>query len=387
MKKLFLSLSIITIFFACTKEDDDILVDDPNAEPIVLNGREEAPLILENIFSNPNTPDYILEGNWRLEAPVEVEPGVRILVKSGATINIESSGSFKADGTEEEPIYIEGEEDIKGYWRHISVQSNSLNNVLNYCFISNGGGGNTLASGNGTVRIESNSQIAITNTTIRQSDRYGIVASSSQGVAIAQFSDNIIHDCTLYPVSLYLNQIEEIDETSTFYDNGFNSIEVKSKDIEVAMSISKASVPYFINSGHSKIKAALEINAGTSILMGPEAKWTIEALGSLAINGTASDRVNITGNEEIPGYWDYINYSGSNSNNNIIKYTDISFGGGSNFNCCNAILVIEDNALLNLEESSISNSSKYGIRISGSSTFNDLGGNTFSNNALGDIDD
>lgn len=387
MKKLFLSLSIITIFFACTKEDDDILVDDPNAEPIVLSGREEAPLILENIFSNPNTPDYILEGNWRLEAPVEVEPGVRILVKSGATINIESSGSFKADGTEEEPIYIEGEEDIKGYWRHFSFGSNSLNNVLNYCFISNGGGGNTLASGNGTIRIESNSRVSITNTTIRKSDRYGVVSTSSQGVAFSAFSNNTINDCNSYPLSVYLNQVEEIDETSDFFNNGFDLIEVKSSDINDEVSMNSASVPYFMAPGHSKINAALEISEGTAIKMGPESRWTVESLGSLAISGTASNRVSITGNEEISGYWNYISYFGSNSNNNYIQYADIAYGGGSNLSCCNAILIVSDNALLNLEESSISNSSKYGIRISGSSTFNDLGGNTFSNNALGDIDD
>lgn len=379
-------VSFLILLLACGKDDDNNdFSDDVIGEPVVLTGIQDVPLVLENVFANPNTPDYVLEGNWRLEAPVEVKPGVRILVRANAVININASGSFKAEGTADAPIYIEGEEDSKGFWRHISVGSNSLNNVLDHCVISNGGGGNTLASGNGTIRIESNSQIAITNTTIRQSDRYGIVASSSQGFGIAAFSNNTIHDCTSYPVSLFLNQIGEIDETSEYYDNGFNLIEVKSQNIEGNLSIQKASVPYLIN-GNSSVNAFLEINEGTTIKMGPQARLTIGNTGSLAISGTASNRVTITGNENVPGYWDYIYYNGSNSNNNYVKYADISYGGGSSLNCCSGMISLND-ALFNLEESSLNNSARFGLKIRGNTTFNDLGGNTFSNNASGDIDE
>lgn len=379
-------VSFLILLLACGKDDDNNdFSDDVIGEPIVLTGIQDVPLVLEDVFANPNTPDYVLEGNWRLEAPVEVKPGVRILVRANAVININASGSFKAEGAADAPIYIEGEQDSKGFWRHISVGSNSLNNVLDYCIISNGGGGNTLASGNGTIRIESNSQIAITNTTIRQSDRYGIVASSGQGFGIAAFSNNTIHDCTSYPVSLYINQISEIDETSEYYDNGFNLIEVKSQTIEGNLSIQKASVPYLIN-GNSNVNAFLEINEGTTINMGPQARLTIGNAGSLAISGTASNRVTITGNENVPGYWDYIYYNGSNSNNNYVKYADISYGGGSSLNCCSGMISL-DNALFNLEESSLNNSARFGLKIRGNTTFNDLGGNTFSNNASGDIDE
>lgn len=383
----FLALfSLVFLLQACSKVDDDEdFSDDVVGEPVLLTGVQDTPLILEDIFQNPNTPDYILDGNWRLEAPVEVRPGVRILVKANAVININASGSFKAEGTEDAPIYIEGEQNSKGFWRHISVGSNSLNNVLDYCIISNGGGGNTLASGNGTIRIESNSQVAITNTTIRQSDRYGIVASSGQAIAISAFVNNTIHDCAQYPVSLYLNQIGEIDETSAYFDNGFNLIEVRSQTIEGNLSVQKASIPYLIN-GNSTINAFLEIKEGTTINMGPQAKLTVGNAGSLGMSGTASNRVTITGNENVPGYWDYIYYNGSNSNNNYIKYTDISYGGGSTLNCCNGMISL-NNSLLNLEESSLSNSARFGLKIRGSSTFNDLGGNTFANNASGDIDE
>jgi len=376
---IFLSLLIAS----CNKEDGNG-VDDPKLEPIVISGTQSAPLILERIFSNPNTADYIIDGTWRIEAPVVVEPGVRFSMTPNARIQVRTSGSLSVVGTADKPVFFEGEVDAKGYWDYIAIETNNPSNKLEHCVIRHGGG-NSTSSYPGAVVVRNNSQLNMVNTLISKSQRNGLVITDNDS-KIPEFRDNIITDCSLYPIVLKTSQVQFIDETTQFTSgNGFNQIEVQGSTVNTPMTINPAAGPYVFKST-TNIDAPVEILPGTIIEMGPSAKIQIRASGSLTAIGAAEKRISVTAEQDAKGYWDYIYFNGSNSPNNQFKYIDISLGGGSGLSCCGGAVSLS-NAFLSLENSTITNSQRWAMRLRSNSVFEDLGGNAFSGNETGDIDD
>lgn len=381
--KLLLFILLPLLAASCAKEVGND-ADDPNLEPIVLGGTQSAPLVLKSIFSNQNTVDYIIDGTWRVESPVVVDPGVRFSMTSNARILVRGSGSLSVFGTADKPVFFEGEVDAEGYWDYISFESNNPSNRLEYSFIRHGGG-NSTSSYPGAVVVRNNSQLNMINTHISKSQRNGLVLGDNDS-RIPEFRDNIISDCSLYPIVLRTSQVQFIDETTQFTSgNGFNQIEVQGNTVNSPMTIYRAVGPYVFK-GTSNIDASVEIMPGTLIEMGPAARVQIRASGSLTAIGTPENRISITGEQEAKGYWDYIYFNGSNSPNNQFKYIDISSGGGSGVSCCGGIISLA-NGFLSMENSSITDSKRWAMRLRSNSVFEDLGGNVFSGNDSGDIDD
>lgn len=372
------------LFTACDKDDDDG-GDDPTLDPIILSGSETAPRTLESIFNNPATADYIVEGTWSINAAVTVEPGIRFLMTPGARINIGSSGSLTAEGTSDNPIYIEGEAEARGYWDYIRFESNNPNNILDYCIISHGGGSD-FSNRNASLTLVDNAQLSMSNTTIRESQRNGFIVTDNDN-RLPLFENNTVTGCDQFPIGIRPHQLSSIDETTDFTTgNGFNKIAVDGSSVDIPMTINKVAGPYlFID--NTTFNSSTEIAPGTYIEMGPGARIQVGSSGSLAMNGTLSERITITGEQAAKGYWDYIYYNGTNSPENQIKYTDISYGGGSSFSNRDANIGTNSDAFFSLENSSVTNSMRYGITIGDNSVYEDLGGNVFEGNEDGDIND
>ncbi len=379
-----LLLGLLAVLFAACDSDDDN-GPDPDVDPIILSGTQSTPLTLDNIFTNPAASDYIVQGTFTIAAGVTVEPGVRITMTPGARIDINSSGSLSAVGTEENPIFIEGEQDARGYWDFIRFQSNNPNNRLEHCVISHGGG-SSLSNRQAAITLVSNAQLSMVNTVIRESARNGIIVTDTDN-RLPEFENNIVTNCEQYPISIRPQQLSSIDESTEFTTgNGFNQIFVRGTSVSPAVTINRAAGPYFFE-GTTSFENSAEIGPGTLIEMGPGARIEVRSTGSLAINGTETERVTITGAEAAKGYWDFIYFNDSNSLNNEILYADISYGGGSSLSNRTGIISSRGNSFFAMGNSSITNSMRYGITLGNSSTWEDLDGNEFSGNELGDIND
>lgn len=376
-------ISFLALFFvACEKDNHGD--DDPNLEPLILSGSQTAPVVLENIFTNPNRVDYIIQGTWRVEAPVVVEPGVRFSMASNARILVRGSGSLRVVGTAERPVIFEGEVEAAGYWDYIAFESNNPDNRLEHAIVRHGGG-STLSSYPAAVTLSSNSQVSVVNTVISDSQRNGFRVGDNDS-RIPEFRGNTISNCALYPIVLRTSQVQFIDSTTDFSSgNGFNKIEVQGNTVSSPMAIQPASGPYLFQ-GTSNFDALVEILAGTLIEMGPNARIQIRSSGALSAVGSSSERITITGEQPAKGYWDYIYFNGSNSPDNRFRFVDISYGGGSTLSCCGSAVALAGNALVAMENSAITNSQRWGVRVRGNSTFEDLGGNLFDGNEMGDID-
>jgi hypothetical protein len=90
------------------------------------------------VIKSINVP-YLIKGNSNIKDNLTLNPGVQFLMASGASIDVNSSGSIHAIGTSSDPISIKGEVDAVGYWGVIHVDSNNPLNEFAFVNIKNGG--------------------------------------------------------------------------------------------------------------------------------------------------------------------------------------------------------------------------------------------------------
>lgn len=158
-------------------------------------------LTSKDVTWRKTTAPYKL-GNWhKIDSDITIEPGVEIVGLAGSGLQINSNGSFNAIGTDTEPIIFRGEEAVPGYWKGISVQSNSALNILDYCQISDGGTGpfdGSIWKINLEVRSQTNGgMLTLKNSHISNSSGYGVVVGMNNTEFSEQnntFSNNALGD-------------------------------------------------------------------------------------------------------------------------------------------------------------------------------------------------
>ena len=345
-----------------------------------LAGTTSSPEVISNIFTSSTAFDYYVSGTWNISAPVEIEPGVRILMKANARIIVSSNGSLNATGTAAAPIEFIAEQDVQGYWYNINFDgSNNPNNRLIYVTVHGAGGQSTRPA---SVYLRNNSRLVMQNSTVIQGERNGLELNSGDGV-LTDFQNNTFTKCNMNPIKLASwRQAAEIDfDTDFMTDNAFNRVAVGNSSISSSTTVSRINGPFYFE-GSANIDAEMNITEGTEILMGPGAAFRVTSTGSLNISGTASDRVTIKGGQEVEGFWNTIQYDDSNNPNNVIQYTDISHGGGSSTRPGN--IYLRQSAQLSMGNSSSNFSQRWGVDGSANASFTDQGGNTYTGNIEGD---
>lgn len=351
-----------------------------------LAGTTSTPTVIENVYDSDNLFDYYIDGTWTISGPVEIEPGVRILMKSGARVEVSENGSLSAVGTSADKIAFIGEESLEGYWDHIRFnQSNKTANELTHVEIKYGGG-NSNSFRDASVFMNGNARLKMNNTLIEGSQRYGFKVRSSDG-NLDEFSNNTISQGSSHPI--YLNNLGQLENFAGNNDvstgNAFNKILIAGNSVEFPKDIPFVNATVLLT-GTSSVEAAVTIAAGNYFEMGSGARIDVKSGGSLAMIGTASEHITFTGEEQVAGYWDYIRFSDSQSPNNEMQYVDISYGGGNDNSYSNASVPINGSSYLKMGNSSVSYSERHGVKVrSSNGTFDDDGNNTFSNNGLDDI--
>ena len=376
MKTLSLILiSTVVLFTACKKDDKDNTIG-----AIELTGEQNTPLILENRFESLTTPDYVVTGSYTITAAVSIQPGTVIVMKPGAQIVIEGSGSLKSIGTAELPIRFTGESKVAGSWNKLLFKSNNSNNQLIHTIVEHGGGDNSY---NASVYCYLNGRLRMNHLTVRNGRNYGVLVYSNDFV-VDQFANVLIHNTQLAPVKVQAQQFGIFDETFVAHSNGFNRIEIEHDVITLNTTVNKTTVPYFIRSGFIDVQADLSLNPGVNLIMGPNTGFSILSNGSFKAIGTALENISIIGEQALNGYWNNIRFTNSFSLNNEMQYCTISHGG--NDNSWNGMIYLYANSRVRIGNSTISNSQTYGIlNYTNSSTLIDDGNNIFSNNTSGDI--
>jgi hypothetical protein len=361
-KQLFISVIIITASLlgcskkkGCTdptasnydasakKDDGSCIFVDPAAGASVLND-----ITSDRILVNTASPvDYLLNKEISVEAKLTIEPGVVIQCSGdGGMYVTTTSGALKAIGTATLPITFRSASGQKGSWKGIWFQSsNNVENELTYCIIADGGSasfdGNSTRKAN--IQLYGTSQLKINNTAINNSANFGILTNQFSAITFSQFSNNSFNNNTEAPMKIVDKMVASLDGVgTTFSGNGKNYIHIIADDFEgIGSDVvwKRQNIPYaFFNEGDDLVcgyyttSGSITLNAGVTLLMGPDSKIIIgdngDNTGYLKCLGTAAEPVTIKGVQEQAGSWNGI-LVGTTSINNSWSYTNISHGGGA----------------------------------------------------------
>jgi len=353
------------------------------SQSIVLTGRQTDPLVLTNHIDDANAPDYVVEGNYDIQADVIVEPGVSILMANGSRIDVQSNGSFYSVGTESEKITIKGEKLLtSGQWKYIRFRSDNVDNRLEHTNISGGGSDGTY---DGMVFIAYTAYAKIEHCIISFSQRNGIVCEDWRS-RLGGIAHTTISFCELYPVQIDAQQLANIEATNRGDGNTYNYINVEGSQLTNRLNWKKSTfLPYRIN-GTLSITDAVQVDPGTTIFMADGSKIQVSSEGSLNCVGTESEKIKIIGENRVNGAWGYIRFMNSSSSQNRFEHCEISYGGGDS--SWEGILTLVYGATVRMSHSEVKGSARYAVQVQHSQgNFIDEGNNIFTENTLGDIGD
>lgn len=307
--------------------------------------------------------DYIVNGVIYLEgnALVTVDSGVTIMFTGvdGAIVVGENAG-FKIAGTAQKPVVFTGptNNQNKGAWGYIDVNSKRADNVWEYATFKNGGSD----SGEWGCVIGNFGKLSMKNCTIDGSLSNGI-ALIGDG-AFTAFEGNTITNCTNYPLFIeHQNSYFCLNANNNFVANGKNMIALRNFDWSIDNSnkstLVKMAVPYCLL-GWLRLEGSqtFTIEAGTNIKLTADAGISIDENVTFIAEGTADSHIEISGTENEKSHWENIWY-GSKKSASSIKYVDFKNGGKADDNA--AILSIANGSKLTMANCSFSETEGAGI--------------------------
>lgn len=396
MKKTILILSLAicaATITSCKKEGCiDITANNYDKKADIDDGSCEYDddVISEEINDDITTPTTLEAKNYKVCSSISISseltllPGTKLIMCEGSSITVMSNGYFNASGTAEKPIIIKGETETKGFWTGIAFKSNNPNNKLVHCQISDAG--TYWAWKYATVFVSGSAQLNINNTTIANSDSYGLFIDD--GGLLDNFSKNVFSKNTT-GLSIPVDQVANIDGNSNYNEANVNNfIEVREGNITVPSTWPATSTPLLIE--FTYISAGLTLSPGVDIQVESDGGFKVQTNGFLSSIGTVAKPISIKGRYTSAGYWEGISITSSNPNNKI-SHTNIEDGGAYwAYKYANIYV----SGRLDITNSVIKNANSYGIYVHNSASIYTNGTlqstassveseNTFSGNGAG----
>ena len=283
---------------------------------------EEDSVIPCNQITSPTTwadrgegIDYLLDCDLVVSAKLTIAPGVVIQCKNNASITIENNGALSAVGSATAPIVFQGESSLAGVWQGLYIKSNSPENELRHCTISNAGSGSfDGADVKAAIRLRQSSLVKILNCTINKSARDGIYIegfdSDSQN-PISVYQTNTISECARYPLNILGATVNVLDGTgSTYTANANQYLNIRGGRLYGDHTWKKKSIPYrveaIVSAGYYGDNGNLTINPGATVhFAGDAGLFTGDySTGSwMLIVGCAADSLTLTGDMQLPVAW------------------------------------------------------------------------------------
>jgi hypothetical protein len=221
----------VVLLSSCKKEQDPLTnisafrKDASQAETINAATVNTKMILADRV----NGVDYIITQNMLVNAELVIEPGVTIMFKDGAGLQVGEQGSLTAIGEKSNTIYFTSESGKRGAWKGIVFLSNSAKNVLAHSKIEHGGGAGEYGSANLIIGAGSKkAQAEVSNCEIMASKTDGIALS--KGSKLNYFDYNKVSTNTAYAVTMFEEDIFPIAATNQFVNNGKDGINVIGND-------------------------------------------------------------------------------------------------------------------------------------------------------------
>lgn len=363
------------------------------ATPLEITDDIDVETVLEDRITDPNFADYIVTTDIGVSAELTIKPGVVIEFERGVRFSLENDGLIVAKGTADSKIKFVGVEKTSGFWRGIIIYSKSNANVFEHVEIKHAGSNTMLSNIKAALTLFGyESTISLNNSSVSENEGYGMFVSD--GGVLRSFAKNTFSQNTEAGILLNANNVVNLDYESSFTgNNGRDVVEIfgtyiedANKD-EVVWTGFHDKTPYLITSDIT-VTTGWKINPAVSILMARSKSIAINASGYILAEGTATEKITITGAQSTAGFWrGIIIYSTSAMNR--IKNAEISYSGSASLvsGIKTNIAIYGKDAILDIQDSEIKGCTGYGIYVSYGSLINGEAetSNTFSDNALGTI--
>jgi len=294
-------------------------------------------------------------------AKLTIEPGVTVEFAEDAGLKVSSDNSvLVAAGTQDKPVILTGQQEIRGYWRGVFIGSSSVDNIMEHVDISYGGSTNMATYFDKTNMVIDLAKITLRNVSFTGSAGYGIQTrrdGSTFSIENSEFNNNANSDMLIHPT-----QVDFVDNLTNF--NG-GEVEVYGGDTEDSGSETWSNLNNgnFYLSGSVTIDNNVSIEAGALFEMGTNVKLKVSG-GYIKANGTSSDRIVFSGKSKAKGAWAGILIA-SSSVKNEMDYVKIEYGGGTDLDIymdAGNIGVYND-AYISLTNALIENSANYGTIV------------------------
>lgn len=310
---------------------------DGNADDVIRVGFGNADRV-----STPQTWPAVgvpleLQDRMFIEAPLTLDPGIRLEALSGVDLYVRNDGTLTAEGTPTDPIVFSSAEDLRGAWKGLQIQTQSTDNVFSNVIFENGGSDAWTGGGDSraTVYLDAGSSAVFQNSTFRGSDHYALWVPA--GGDITGFDANTFSD-NARTIIVHPNRAGAISANTVFTANDEQFVRVtfgNNDAVETSQSWDALTVPWRVMD-RTFVQAPLTIDAGAVVEFAQNAHLIVNEQGTLSAVGTAQDGIVFRGAEDLSAYWKGIEF-GTLSAANRLEYADLSnagsdgwFGGSDN---------------------------------------------------------
>lgn len=357
---------------------------------LVVRGRiHSSSIIADEIWTKRDSPHWVTN-SIDVTAALTIEAGAVVEFEKNVGMVFGSNGVLLAKGTAESPILFTGTDKQPGWWRGIHIDnSNDPNNVMDHVIIEYGGGSafhNSTQPANLTIgRIYNSGRLTLKNSTLRHSAGYGLHIHS--GSEVRGSEGNTLTENASGAASVFATVVHQLDDGSTYTGNTHDHVLVTGQAVNADATWQALDVPYRM-SGRTDVQAVLTIDAGARFEFLHEAGLVVGSDGTLSAVGTQEEPIRFTGTDEQAGWWQGIVFNGSTSPNNVMKYVDVSYGGGKAFDGTTepanvTVGRIYNTARLRLENSTLRASGGYGLFVYNGSRMDGSESNSYQANELG----
>ncbi|MGB3464690.1 MAG: PKD domain-containing protein, partial [Cyclobacteriaceae bacterium] len=301
--------------------------------PVIIDSDVITETTWEDIYDDPDLPDYQIVSSIDVNAFLTIEAGVNIIIDEGLIVSVNANGGLDAQGTASDSISITSTDSDAGLkWQGLYVNSSDVRNSLNYVNLS-WAGNSGIGFGPLNTRelvglgVDDNGKMSITNSTFKNNTGYSVYFDDGGG-ELEDFSNNAFEDYET-AIALPANEVDGLDGETTFTNGSVADVRI----FPTTYSGNKTSTwpalnnaRYFVP-GNIRISGQLTIEAGAIFEMDEDVFWSVD--GSIDVNGTASDHVIFTSANVAA----QINWGGmfieSASALNSFDYAEILFAGGA----------------------------------------------------------
>jgi len=367
-------------------------VSDGASELLEVTAQEEISSDITEDRTLSSEISYLVTDEIDIEAELTIEPGSTIEFESGTGFEVtEQAGAINAQGTEEDPILITGTNEQAGWWNGIYFEdSSNQNNILDYVTIEYGGGEEYLRSGSGNLvigRDNRNAAIDITNSTLQQSENYGLWLHEE--AEIRNFENNTITDNNEAPVNIASSDAHILGSSSSYEGNSeeyiyvrggydINNDDVTWQALDVIYRLSSSEVE--VSNGNT-----LTIEPGVTLEFESGGGLHLDEQGGLSADGTEAEPILFTATNEQPGWWEGIYIEESSNSNNQLNWVTVEYGGGEEYlrSGTGNVVIGRDNragSAIEITNSTLQHSGSHGLWMRSTGDLPEFDSNVITNN-------